>query len=163
MESNIWGPPMWFILHMVSFNYPVNPTEKDKDNYFSFFNSIRHVLPCGKCRTNVVKNMKKRPLRRSTLKNRESISKWVYELHNDVNKMLCKPYKISYKEVRDQYEHFRAQCVPKKKVGNKVVESGCTRPTRKIKKCKCLLRIVPSDINRNSISMDNRCICKRRR
>ena len=31
MLTSVWGPSLWHFLHTVSFNYPVNPTKKDKD------------------------------------------------------------------------------------------------------------------------------------
>ena len=27
MLTAVWGPGMWFYLHTMSFNYPLNPTE----------------------------------------------------------------------------------------------------------------------------------------
>ena len=32
MLTSVWGPSLWHFLHTVSFNYPVNPTNKDKLN-----------------------------------------------------------------------------------------------------------------------------------
>ena len=37
MLTSIWGPPLWHVLHIISFNYPVKPTTKDKDNYYNYF------------------------------------------------------------------------------------------------------------------------------
>mgnify|MGYP001482058269 CR=1 FL=1 len=33
MLTSVWGPSLWHFLHTVSFNYPVRPTKKDKENY----------------------------------------------------------------------------------------------------------------------------------
>ena len=33
MLTSVWGPAQWHFLHMMRFNYPVNPTIKDKKNY----------------------------------------------------------------------------------------------------------------------------------
>ena len=30
MLTSVWGPALWHVLHTVSFNYPVNPTQKQK-------------------------------------------------------------------------------------------------------------------------------------
>jgi len=40
MITSIWGPGMWHFLHTMSFNYPVKPTKKDKDQYESFIQSL---------------------------------------------------------------------------------------------------------------------------
>ena len=34
MEPKIWGPFMWFILHIISFNYPDKPSPFDKDGWY---------------------------------------------------------------------------------------------------------------------------------
>ena len=31
MITSVWGPPMWHILHTLSFNYPVKPTKEQKN------------------------------------------------------------------------------------------------------------------------------------
>ena len=33
----LWGPDLWKSLHNISYNYPYNPTETDKKNYYDFF------------------------------------------------------------------------------------------------------------------------------
>ena len=45
MLTSVWGPSLWHSLHTISFNYPVNPTIKDKKNYKRFIMSLKHVLP----------------------------------------------------------------------------------------------------------------------
>ena len=57
-------------------------------------------------------------------KNRESLSRWVYELHEVVNKMLGKKSGLSYDDVRERYENFRARCLNDKKKTK--IEKGCT-------------------------------------
>ena len=34
MMTSIWGPPLWHSLHTISFNYPVQPTETQKKDYY---------------------------------------------------------------------------------------------------------------------------------
>ena len=31
MLTSVWGPSMWHFLHTMSFNYPVSPTDEDKN------------------------------------------------------------------------------------------------------------------------------------
>lgn len=59
--TSIWGNSAWHLLHTISFNYPVNPRPKDKENYRNFILSLKNVLPCGKCRANLKENFKKLP------------------------------------------------------------------------------------------------------
>ena len=70
MVTKIWGPVFWMILHTISFNYPVNPTEEDKHHYKDFIYSLRYVLPCKYCRINLTKNLKEKPLSMCHMKNR---------------------------------------------------------------------------------------------
>ena len=107
MQSSIFGPPLWFSLHITSFNYPVKPTAEDKINYKTWLLSHRYTLPCGYCRKNFDNNIKKAGFNDSCMKNRETFSKFIYKLHNCINKMLGKNIEISYEEVRDRYENFR--------------------------------------------------------
>ena len=119
MLTSVWGPSMWHYLHTMSFNYPINPTPQHKKKHKEFILNLTHTLPCKYCRINLKKNLKYHPLKACHLKNRESFSKWVYELHEFVNKMLKKKSGLTYCDVRERYEHFRARCASDKKANSK--------------------------------------------
>jgi hypothetical protein len=110
MLTNVWGPSMWHFLHTMSFNYPIHPTEEQKKTYQKFILDLQYVLPCKYCRMNLTKNFKSLPLKYSDMKNRHTFSLYMYNLHEHVNKMLKKDSKLSFADVRDRYEHFRARC-----------------------------------------------------
>ena len=158
--TSIWGNSAWHLLHTISFNYPVNPKPKDKENYRNFILSLKNVLPCGKCRANLKENFKKLPLRMADMENRETFSKYLFNLHELINTMLNKKSDLTYEEVRNTYENFRSRCVSdKKKKTLKKKESGCTRPLYG-KKAKCLLRIVPQEDKEKPFLVDSKCIKK---
>lgn len=167
MVTKIWGPIIWTALHTISFNYPVNPTEEDKVHYKDFIYSLRYVLPCKYCRINLTKNLKEKPLQMCHMKNRGTFSKYIYELHELVNKMLGKKSGLTYCDVRERYEHFRSRCTeekPKifnfKKVINKTKkkkEKGCTEPLYGTKS-KCVINIVPQEDKKATFQMDKKCI-----
>lgn len=142
MLTSVWGPSMWHVLHTISFNYPVKPSNEQKQHYRDFIISLQHILPCGKCRENFKTNLKQLPLLRKHMKNRETFSKYVYNLHELINKMLNKKSGLTYSEVRERYEHFRARCSAN--VEFKTKENGCIHPL-KGQKSKCVLQIVPDD------------------
>ena len=121
MLTSVWGPSLWHYLHVMSFNYPMKPTKQEKKHYKNFILNLRHVMPCKYCRINLRKNLKAHPLRQCDLKNRDTFSKWVYGLHEHVNKMLGKKSGLTFCEVRDRYENFRSRCTEKeiKKMGVK--------------------------------------------
>ena len=179
MLTSVWGPSLWHYLHTMSFNYPNKPTSDDKKNYKKFVFSLKHVLPCKYCRMNLKKNLKELPLREKDLKNRANFSLWMYKLHEHINKMLGKKSGLTYKQVRERYEHFRARCtidindakkivkiVKKKKTRkNKKTkknkkEKGCVEPLYG-KKSKCVIKIVPKEKKVPTFQMDDKCKKKR--
>jgi len=176
MLTYVWGPSMWHTLHTISFNYPVSPDKDTKLQYLEFFRGLKHILPCRYCRINLVKNLRKVPLTMKTMANRESVSRWVYNLHEEINKMLGKKSGLSYEDVRDRYEIFRARCIDdvagkkksKTRKFQKVTsrktkkESGCTNPLYGVRS-KCVINIVPRDTRCKSFSIDKRCKIRRRK
>ena len=165
MLTAVWGPSLWHYLHTMSFNYPVCPRNEDKKNYKKFIMSLKKVLPCKYCRINMVKNLKAVPLNKKALKNRTNFSKWMYNLHEHVNKMLNKKSGLTYCKVRERYEHFRSRCtvielpkVEKRKTRKK--EKGCTDPLYG-RKSKCLIRIVPKENREKTLTIDKKCIKKK--
>lgn len=165
MLTSVWGPSMWHTLHTISFNYPVDPTKNDKQSYRDYILNLKYVLPCGKCRANLKNNFKKLPLKMKHMENRETFSKYVYELHELINTMLGKKSGLSYEDVRERYEDFRARCTislkevkPRSKTYKKK-ENGCTEPLYG-EKSKCILRIIPNDNKEETFQIDNKCVRK---
>jgi hypothetical protein len=131
-----------------------NETQEQKKHYKDFIYNLRFVLPCKYCRINLINNLKEHPITNDDLKNRDTFSHYIYNLHNTINKMLNKKIKISYEEVRDKYEHFRARCndtdntnknkMKKISLDKNMHKKGCTIPLTGVKS-KCVLRIVPKE------------------
>ena len=165
MLTTVWGPAMWHYLHTMSFNYPVNPTSEDKANYREFVLNLRNVLPCGKCRKNLRKNLKKLPLTYKHMESRTTFSKYMYDLHEVINDMLGKKSGLSYDDVRERYEHFRARCAYTlsdiENMANALKETsgekGCTEPLYG-EKSKCVIRIVPESDTGETLQIDEKCI-----
>lgn len=176
MLTKVWGPSLWHYLHTMSFNYPIKPNKCDKRYYKRFMHSLKFVLPCRYCRENYKKNLKALPLTQDVFKSRHSFSKYVYRLHEHVNKMLGKTSNLTYKQVRDRYEHFRARCSKTRKKGSsnqkkknnsktmkKTIktkkESGCVDPLHGIKS-RCVVHIVPQNKSCVGFKMDPDIISK---
>ena len=154
MLTTVWGSSTWHMLHTMSFNYPTFPTCEEKRRYRDFVYSLQYVLPCGKCRKNLKKNFKKLPLQYKDMENRAAFSKYIYRLHELINTMLGKKSGLSYNDVRDRYEGFRARCAAKPP--DKKSENGCTEPLVG-EKAKCVLHIVPQSEKCETFQMDKRC------
>jgi hypothetical protein len=162
--TSVWGPAFWHSLHTISFNYPVNPTPENKKHYRDYILSLQNILPCKYCRINLKENFRHMPLKMSDMKNRDSFSRYIYNLHELINKMLNKKSGLTYCDVRERYEHFRARCTeekPKlfnfKNVTKKKSEKGCTEPLYG-KKAKCVIKIVPQDERVESFQVDKKCV-----
>lgn len=181
MLTTVWGPSIWHYLHTMSFNYPVKPTREQKKQYKEFIMSLGKILPCKHCRNNFPKNLKSIPITNNVLKNRHNFSKWMYDFHEQVNKMLKKKSGLSFKKVRNRYENFRARCTQDsdKKIKKVVLryktktskktrkkrlkkEKGCTEPLFG-KKSKCIIKIVPKDKKVKTFQMDKKCIKRRKK
>ena len=37
MLTSVWGPSMWHVLHTISFNYPVKPSNEQKKTLSGFY------------------------------------------------------------------------------------------------------------------------------
>ena len=165
MMTKIWGPAMWHYLHTMSFNYPVKPTKEQKKHYRDFVLNLRNVLPCKYCRMNLTNNLKKKPLQMCHMASRDTFSRYIYELHETVNRLLNKKSHLTYCDVRDRYENFRSRCTEekpkvftfKKTTTMKKKEKGCTEPLYG-KKAKCVINIVPQEDKSATFQINKECI-----
>ncbi len=102
MNQNIWGPHLWFSLHTISFNYPIKPTEKDKEEYKLFFKNLQEVIPCSVCKKNYKRHLNEHPIE-DYLNSRKLLVYWVIDMHNMVNAEIGKKI-LSYDIVLKKYE-----------------------------------------------------------
>jgi hypothetical protein len=102
MNQNIWGSHLWFSLHTMSFNYPLKPTNEEKEEYKQFFIYLQYVIPCSKCKKNYQRHLKEHPID-SHLENRKKLVYWVIDIHNMVNGEIGKKI-LSYDIVIKKYE-----------------------------------------------------------
>ena len=65
------------------------------------------------------------------MKDRNQFSRYVYRLHERINKNLGKDSGLSYCDVRERYEHFRARCTEEKP---KMFDFKKTRKNKTLKK-----------------------------
>jgi len=166
MLTSVWGPSLWHYLHVMSFNYPIKPTKIQKQKYKQLLLNFQYTLPCKYCRMNLKKNFKKFPLTDKIFENRNNFSRYIFNLHEQINKLLGKNSGLTYCEVRDNYEHFRSRCtIDKPKMFNytkknkalETKEKGCTTPMYG-KKSKCIIKIVPQEEKCKTFNIDKRCL-----
>tara|TARA_X000001036_G_scaffold355051_2_gene336781 strand:- start:2486 stop:3082 length:597 start_codon:yes stop_codon:yes gene_type:complete len=137
MMTKVWGPPGWFFLHTVSFGCPVSPSDFDRENgimegttkknYETFFRNVGEILPCRYCRDSYKKYIAELPPDASS---RESLVKWLVQIHNKVNDKLEDKYAdASLEQIKSRYERYRAKC------NKKQVAKGCSVPLSGKKMC----------------------------
>jgi hypothetical protein len=138
--TKIWGPSLWTSLHSITFGYPIEPSNEHKENYKNFYTLIGDVLPCKYCRESYKKFIStgKTKLTDDVLKNRETLTRWFYNIHDSVNKKLGVDYCVSYKDVVARYESYRAKC-------GKTIQKGC---------------LTPLDLKAKSYKMAELCECQ---
>jgi hypothetical protein len=124
--TKIWGPSGWEFEHAVTFGYPVEPSDTQKQDYFSHFKSLGNILPCRYCRESYKIFIESEPtiLNMDVMKSRATLTRWLYDVHQRVNQKLGVDYGISYEDVVDRYESFRARC--KSEPGS--TQKGCVSP-----------------------------------
>ena len=167
--TNVWGPLMWTYLHIMSFNYPNNPTMENKMHYRQFILSLQYVLPCKYCRINFTNFLKKHPLKMTHMSNRNTFSRYIYQLHESINTILHKKSNLTYSQVRERYEHLRSRCIDEpppplpitsKNITLKKKEKGCTESLYG-KKSKCIINIVLQEYKSKTFNIDKKCISKK--
>ena len=104
MNPKIWGPHLWFILHIITFKYPKNPTSFDKEYHRDFFTNLKNVIPCDDCKKSYAKHIQEYPIT-PHLDSRESLINWLVQIHNLVNVSLNKKV-ISTKEMINIYSNI---------------------------------------------------------
>jgi len=118
LNTKIWGPNTWVTLHSISFCYPNNPTQEEKEKYKQFFELLGDLLPCKLCKDSYKEfiNNGETKLDYSVLENRDKFTKWLYYVHDAVNNKLNINYDVSYDDVVKRYESYRAICKHNKNI-----------------------------------------------
>jgi hypothetical protein len=96
-DPSMWGPGMWFVLHLSAVRYPERPTAADKKNYAAFVRSLQYVLPCDGCCKGFQKILEITNFGAAHLANRNALFKWTVDAHNLVNAKVGK-------RVRDDWQ-----------------------------------------------------------
>lgn len=93
-------------MHSVAFTFakdPDNPTEQEMKAAVDFFGSLKSLIPCRACANHYEKYLATHPVDASS---REALSRWVYDLHSDVNRRKHAP-NPSFEAVKQNYTGFQ--------------------------------------------------------
>jgi hypothetical protein len=103
MTPKYWGRYGWYFFHLVTYGYPKNPTEIDKQHYREYITALQFALPCSKCRRHMTEHLKKYPLTNDVMSSRTNLVKWGIDFHNIVNDRTDKPM-LSYPEAMNEID-----------------------------------------------------------
>ncbi len=107
-NSNIWGPCLWKILHIISLNLPVYPSNNQQNTCYKFIKYLTKVLPCDTAKRNMTFYLKYSNFTRTTTGNRCRLFWWTVMFHNYINILLQKPVLLDFSTILYKYEQFRA-------------------------------------------------------
>ena len=128
-EPSKWGPSAWSFLHTVSFSYPEEPDEATRQEYRDFFLSLRHVLPCSKCRDHYSRSIMEvanlEGSQSDPFRSRDALCHWLVGLHNEVNKRTHKK-EVVYEEVFNTYNEKTMLCS-----APSLIQTNGRRPSRR--------------------------------
>ena len=103
MYPTLWGPKLWFFIHTLALNFPINPTFEEVKSYETFFVNLKYIIPCDKCRLHYTQRQEINPVSKY-LTDPNTLFKYTIDLHNEVNKSLGKRV-FSYEEVSNIYKN----------------------------------------------------------
>lgn len=108
-SPDLWGPSMWFMVHLVAATYPDAPTPADKANYGAFYRSLQHVLPCPGCAKGYYSIITTDPTRLTpkVFGSRQALFRWTVDVHNRVNAKLRKPVHADWQAWYREYDKLR--------------------------------------------------------
>ena len=155
MQTRVWGPGGWLFLHSIAQNYPWEPDTQKKEDYLQFFRLVGNVLPCRYCRESYQDFIKQSgtELNFSVMKDRKTLTTWLYNIHNKINKKLGINCDLTLKQVWEKYESFRSKCTKSPEIVEKI-KKGCTDPLKGLRK-RCVMDIVNTDADGKPISKVN--------
>ena len=156
--TSIFGPVFWMAIHLVSFNYPPHPTPSQRHAYRQWLLATGEILPCRYCRENFRANLERAGMCDEVFASRDTFSRFCYRLHEVVNQMLGKVSSVTYEQVRDRYEAFRAGCAAATPAPRAGVERGCVAPLYERVKGRCVIHVTPHDAHDGpSLVVDPKC------
>lgn len=98
-----WGSHFWYILHLITFSYPDEPSFIEQRGYHDFFVNLQYVIPCESCRKNYKDHIQSNPIS-PFLSSKTNLIKWLTDIHNKTNVQLKKPL-LTVEEVIKKYAH----------------------------------------------------------
>jgi len=91
------------MLHTLAAAYPKKPTEEKKKSFQQLLNSFAENFFCPICGVHMKAHFKQFPLADAT-ENNETIQRYIYDLHESVNKRKGKSQMHTFEEVKQAFD-----------------------------------------------------------
>lgn len=98
-----WGPHLWYYLHTAAANYPLKPSQAQKQGMKEWLCSLRWTIPCKNCSDHYGKYIQDhRDELDMICSTRDTLFAFLHKIHNKVNKRYNKP-EMSLSEAKKIY------------------------------------------------------------
>ncbi len=84
-DPKSWGHHFWYVMRCIAFNYSEQPSSIDKQDVKLFYDNLKNLLPCEKCRKHYNMLLSQFPLRRSICC-RSCLINWVEKIYQSIEK-----------------------------------------------------------------------------
>lgn len=102
-DPKVWGPAMWFFLHVSAAHYPENASPLVMERMKGRILSIPYEIPCSSCRAHAVAFIEKNSSDLDKIvAGRHSLGQFYTDFHNAVNRRYGKA-EWSYDKVYNHY------------------------------------------------------------
>jgi len=81
-----WGPRLWYIIHKITYNLPINISLTDQNILMFYFILIGSIIPCPFCASHYMNSITSKLLIRN-VSSRKLIIDWFNTQHNEINIM----------------------------------------------------------------------------
>lgn len=89
VDKKVWGPPLWFVIHMTALMYPRKPTVRDRRKMKHFLTGLASVLPCSYCQKHFTGELES--ISESVFDSRDALFEWTVTFHDSVSDRTHNP------------------------------------------------------------------------
>ena len=111
----VWGPPVWFAIHMLALMYPREPSKKERVGIKQFFVGLQKVLPCDDCRRHFAEELAR--MDQTVFDSRDSLFAWTVAFHDKVS---ARTHSTQPRHSLAYWRRYYKNAADLKNTGNKV-------------------------------------------
>ena len=142
IKTSFWGPHAWgFLFSIIAGVYPIKLNRANKDHMKivksvqSTLKALEHTLPCGYCRCSYKEYIRDLPLK-DYEQSRMSMMRWLYLLHDKVNKKLMNQELESLQIEKEKLKAKRLTPTQMKKelqqIKSKIIKTKASPPFERV-------------------------------